>query len=113
MGSEIANLRFPTEEEAQALLPEGRMPYRVVRLALHSEGLARNRLTSFAIRALAKAQDDDVLEPPLPQDLAETVELANRFLDDLGRPVGGQFNHKSAWFILEAVFEHGYRSDGA
>lgn len=110
LGADSEFTRFPSREEARGLVPDGRLPYVNTRMALQKNGLDQNRMVTYSIRTLARAHREGTLEPPLSTELAEAVGAADSFINEHGTPTH-DFNHKTAKWILEAVFEHGYRSD--
>ena len=104
--------------EARKLIPEGRVPYVEVRETLGKVTLAelgqgyKQQTTGYVSHAIRKLNDSlDILEPPLTNELRDAVKSLAELVDpEEGLPYEG-FNPFAARWVLEAVFEHGYRAD--
>lgn len=103
---------YNSKEKVRDLMPESRYPYAVARYALEAEGMSRNLLTGKAIVCLAGAQERGILEPLLSPELEHAVFATSQILDPDGTPKFGlnDWHPDIVRGILEAVFEHGYRS---
>lgn len=105
-----AEVTFPNDSEVTNLIPEGRRPYAIVRQTLGHDQQFSDHAIIKALGIVAEAHEDGTLESPLSEKLGDVVVRASHFI----RPedaVNPGFDIKSAEDILEAVFEHGYRSD--
>src|SRR3989344_850079 len=100
---------LPSAREVSELMPEGRRGYAIVRQYFGLDGQeAREDAVGAVLETLHKAQQDDRLQPPLTPEMADAVD---RIKYAVGIE-GGERYFMLADFLLEAVFEHGYRSDG-
>jgi hypothetical protein len=104
---------YTDEERVRALIPEGRAPYALARAALEAnKPVPRGILTGRAIVMLAQSQEAGRLEPPLSPELEAAIFETATVLGSDGQPLYGvnDFNEEIALGILDAVFEHGYKS---
>jgi len=111
MGLEMGSgTPIPTEREITNLMPQNRRAYAVVRQYFGLPvGTERFEAIGAVYRTLNQAAIGGNLQPPLTPDIANAVDT----FDLVAQRDGSLDRHfMSAEFLLEAVFEHGYRSEG-
>ena len=112
--TESTELRMPTLEDCEGLVPEGRLPYELTRNAIFTNNeTVRSLIAPATIAKLAIAQRTNTLEPPLSPKLEEVVYATADLLHEDGslRESSSDFDLSIALMILNGVFEHGYKSN--
>lgn len=110
-------LPYVNHEVAHALMPEGREAYARVRRSLILDAEMQHDLSKYedrhstlrnALGTVASAHLADRMIPPLPEELGDAVLS----LDEQNTTGGTRADVDIMHLVLEAVYEHGYRSDG-
>jgi len=99
---------LPTSREVTELLPDNRRAYASVH---HYFGLPvreRPEAAAIILHTLNEAQIEGNLEPPLTPEMAKAVHDFSEYAR-----LGGDIAqlHMLTSYLIDAVFEHGYRRD--
>jgi hypothetical protein len=114
------------ESDASRLFPIGRIAYRAARQCIvgainwqetetikdaekEKQAPSWKKKAATAIQLLDTGHSEGILEPPLTKELAGAVQALAESVDLHGRPKEN-FNPYITSLVLDAVYEHGYRS---